>query len=222
MNLNKFYCPAASGVEAIMKILPPQATIVILDNGREHNMIVESLEDGVVYGRAGLVRHVCLYEPAPGARLILLVDTREAVQRQLSRGKEINIHYESSCWLMSEARMGVDADDISLVESPLSIVFDHDPHLPGGGIDEAYVVSVIPALKRYQLSNGGFASNTAAAALAPFARPVIHAQGPPQANPGAVKAAGLVKRVPLASAVIEEFERPELETEPEIDLGEAK
>ena len=188
-------------------------------------MIVEAIDGGVLYGRVGIVRHICLYEPTPGARLILLVDTTEVIQRQLgARGKEINIHYEGPCFLMGESKMVVDTADISLVEASVSTVFDRDPHLPGGGVDEDYVVSVVPALKKYRMPNGGFASNTAAAALSPFSQPVVfrpqpqlprgpQAQPQAQANPAAAMVAGLNKRVPLASAVIEEFERPEIDSD---------
>lgn len=206
MNLNKFF--STDPATGILKT--PVASIFSLKSGKEHNVIAESIQDGVLYGRAGLARHICLYEPQVGARPILLVDSRESIQRTLSApGKERTLHYESPCYLLSDARIALDQDDVSLVEIPVAIVFSRDPHLPGGGIDEDYVTKVVPALARYRLPGGGFASNVAAAALAPFAVPVRTAHSTPGAPNAQIQAKpGLMKRVPLASAEIEEIEPP--------------
>ena len=59
--------------------------IAILRNGKEHHVLAQWLspDKSALGGPVGQVRHICLYEPTVGARLVLLVDTPEAITKHL-------------------------------------------------------------------------------------------------------------------------------------------
>ena len=96
--------------------------ICILRNGKEHHVLAQWLspDKSALGGPVGQVRHICLYEPTVGARLVLLVDTPEAITKQLQvPGREKTVHFMSACFVQVEAMVGVNTDDISVLEVPL-------------------------------------------------------------------------------------------------------
>ena len=125
------YCPTTAC---------PKGAIFILENGREHSMVIEEITETAVLGRWGIFRKVILHRQADGT-IHLVVDTVENVKRL----NNLNVLFDGGCWLPQPNRIVIDLRSIFLGESPESVVLVEDPNT-GGVLDQKKIVAAYPEL----------------------------------------------------------------------------